>query len=179
MAPKPDNNSDAQALSALFDSSMGVSVEVTPTPDLGLASVHPKALTSDRSQPVYEIKRQQVVEEAMVKSQHELTKAYSARQERSSSSLLTRERVSESGLVDQAVAGLFYDFKNDLRQLVMAYQLRKQTLRVTLHFTQGAIDEIRVEKVPKAFVRELQSLLLGQRISILYTGIKSHALVIN
>ena len=61
----------------------------------------------------------------------------------------------------------------------MAYQLRKQTLRVTLHFTQGSIDKVTVKDAPDAFVRELQSLLLGQRISMPYTGIKSHALVVN
>ncbi|HHY0447981.1 TPA: hypothetical protein ACVU4T_004993, partial [Vibrio parahaemolyticus] len=176
------NNSDAQALNAMFGSALSKNVEVAVNPSSNLdltSSEQHKASASARSLPAYEVKSQQVVEEAMVKSQRKLAEASSARQERSSSSLLNRERASESGQVDQAVAGLFNDFNKDVRQLVMAYQLRKQPLRVTLHFTQGSIDKVTVKDAPDAFVRELQSLLLGQRISMPYTGIKSHALVVN
>ncbi|MFA0158532.1 hypothetical protein, partial [Vibrio sp. 10N.261.46.A3] len=174
-------NSEAKALSAMFGASMSenINIEVTSSSGLTPTAGQNKESVSDRNLPGYEVKSQQVLESAIVKSKSNLASTYSSRQERISSSLLEREIASESGRIDQDIASLFNDLKKDIRQIIIAYQLRKRPIKVTLHLTQGVIDEIRVLDVPETFVREVQSLLLGHRISIEYTGVKNHVLLVN
>ncbi|MBY7711039.1 hypothetical protein JJB90_26375, partial [Vibrio alginolyticus] len=80
---------------------------------------------------------------------------------------------------EQHIATLFADVNQELRRLIMAYGLRKQSVRVTLHFTQGTIDDVSVNEGAADFEREVQSLLLGRRIQMAHTGTKSHVLVVN
>jgi len=95
------------------------------------------------------------------------------------SELLNREESNQSGKIEQSIATLFVNVHQELRRLIMAYGLRKQSIRLTLHFTQGVVDRVSVNEGSTDFKREIQSLLLGHRIDMAHTGTKSHVLVVN
>lgn len=173
---------EVQTLSAMFSSNLeGSGKVVVATPSSSIKSVskvtHEQGATSSHNDQSYEVESQQVVNQTLVKARVRppTLKAYKT----SSSTLLNREIASESGLVDQDIAGLFSDVNQELRRIVRAYGLRKQKLSVTLHFSRGLIGKVLVNKGSVAFKRELSSLLIGQKIATPYTGVKSHLVIIN
>lgn len=173
---------EVQTLSAMFSSNLeGSGKVVVATPSSSIKSVskvtHEQGATSSHNDQSYEVESQQVVNQTLVKARVRppTLKAYKT----SSSTLLNREIASESGLVDQDIAGLFSDVNQELRRIVRAYGLRKQKLRVTLHFSRGSIGKVLVNKGSVAFKRELSLLLIGQKMATPYTGVKSHLVIIN
>ena len=173
---------DAQSLNSMFNSSLGGSSDVVVAGPSNLTSPEVKKTQQSASgnhEQTYQVESQQAVDQALAQA-HSVTSTTQAQNRNTSdSALLNREIASESGRVEQDIAGLFNDANRELRRIVMAYGLRKQALRVTLHFTQGLIDKVSINGVPQQFERELQALLVGQRIATVYTGTKSHVLVVN
>ncbi|MDK9774493.1 hypothetical protein KIO97_24470, partial [Vibrio sp. B181a] len=173
---------DAQSLSSMFNSSLGGSSDVVVAGPSNLTSPEVKKTqqsVSGNHEQTYQVENQQAIDKALAQAHSVTSTTQAQKRNTSDSALLNREIASESGRVEQDIAGLFNDANRELRRIVMAYGLRKQALRVTLHFTQGLVDKVSINGVPQQFERELQVLLVGQRIATVYTGTKSHVLVVN
>ena len=179
-------SNDAQALSAMFGASLGASTEVivAKTPTVSQKETSKKATTSSQksanNSAAFDINDNDGVNKALVNardSQREVTASQGGNSNRSE--LLSREESNHSGKVEQHIATLFADVNQELRRLMMVYGLRKQSVQVTLHFTQGVVDSVSLNEGSANFKREVQSLLIGRRIEMAHTGTKSHVLVVN
>ncbi|HGZ7315402.1 TPA: hypothetical protein ACOL2D_004861, partial [Vibrio parahaemolyticus] len=180
-------SNDAQALSAMFGASLGASTEVivAKTPTVSQNETSKKATTSSQksanNSAAFDVNDNDGVNKALVTARDSQREETASQGEggTNKSELLTREESNQSGKVEQYIATLFADVSQELRRLMMVYGLRKQSVRVTLHFTQGVVDNVSLNEGSADFKREVQSLLIGRRIEMAHTGTKSHVLVVN
>ncbi|CAH1603232.1 conserved hypothetical protein [Vibrio jasicida] len=180
-------NSDAQALSAMFGASLGAKSEVivAKTSTVSQKEAGKKATSSSQkstnNSAAFDINDNDGVNKALVNARDSLREETTSQGNGSTnkSELLSREKSNQSGKVEQHIATLFADVNQELRRLMMVYGLRKQSVRVTLYFTQGVVDNVSLNEGSADFKREVQSLLIGRRIEMAHTGTKSHVLVVN
>ncbi|TOK04613.1 hypothetical protein [Vibrio parahaemolyticus] len=95
------------------------------------------------------------------------------------SAVLEREISSESGAVDRDITSLFLGLKAEIRQQVVSYGIRNQTLRFTVNLSQGQVTSVTVAGIPSELQRSLNRLLSGRRINSTFTGVKSHVVIVN
>ena len=95
------------------------------------------------------------------------------------SAVLEREISSESGAVDRDITSLFFGLKAEIRQQVVSYGIRNQTLRFTVNLSQGQVTSVTVAGIPSELQRSLNRLLSGRRINSTFTGVKSHVVMVN
>ncbi|MCG9702276.1 hypothetical protein L1D19_19565 [Vibrio natriegens] len=95
------------------------------------------------------------------------------------SAVLEREISSESGAVDRDITALFFGLKAEIRQQVVSYGIRNQTLRFTVNLSQGQVTSITVAGIPSDLQSSLNRLLSGRRINSTFTGVKSHVVMVN
>lgn len=95
------------------------------------------------------------------------------------SAVLEREISSESGAVDRDITSLFFGLKAEIRQQVVSYGIRNQTLRFTVKLSQGQVTSVTVAGIPSELQRSLNRLLSGRRINSTFTGVKSHVVMVN
>ena len=173
-------NKDAQSLSAMFGKSLGGSSEVVISKASSLSQKETASTQKRAYNPtVVDINGGVDKEIVDARNYHRENGVSQGRNLDNKSGLLDREKNNQSGKVEQHISTLFADLNQELRRLMMVYGLRKQSLRVTLHFTQGTIDDVSVSEGVVGFKREVQSLLIGRHIEMEYTGKKSHVLVVN
>ncbi|MCD1416902.1 hypothetical protein IOC51_23035 [Vibrio parahaemolyticus] len=107
------------------------------------------------------------------------TKSINSGEKTRHSTVLEREISSESGAVDRDITSLFFGLKAEIRQQVVSYGIRNQTLRFTVNLSQGQVTSVTVVGVPGELQRSLNRLLSGRRINSTFTGVKSHVVMVN